>query len=145
MRNWEHSQSITNLILTKVKKMKKEHLLVDCTLEAIKKRLETTLANMQYQKGYMLWDDEEKIEHCIEALKIMELDNLDLTQLEQTSEFINDTYNLDTWVNEETKNISLSVWNKDLTDTYDIEMSKEQTRDFYIEFLLLMEHINKIK
>ena len=125
--------------------MKKEHLLVDCTLEAIRQRLETTLANMQYQKGYMLWDDEEKIEHCIEALKIMELDNLDLTQLEQTSEFINDTYNLDTWVNEETKNISLSVWNKDLTDTYDIEMSKEQTRDFYIEFLLLMEHINKIK
>lgn len=125
--------------------MKKEHLLVDCTLEAIKKRLETTLANMQYQKGYMLWDDEEKIEHCIKALEIMELDNLDLTQLEQTSEFINDTYNLDTWVNEETKNISLSVWNKELTDTYDIEMSKEQTRDFYIEFLLLMEHINKIK
>ena len=125
--------------------MKKENLLVDCTLKAIKKRLETTLANMQYQKGYMLWDDEEKIEHCIKALEIMELDNLDLTQLEQTSEFINDTYNLDTWVNEETKNISLSVWNKELTDTYDIEMSKEQTRDFYIEFLLLMEHINKIK
>ena len=125
--------------------MKKEHLLVDCTLEAIKKRLETTLANMQYQKGYMLWDDEEKIEHCIKALETMELNNLDLTQLEQTSEFINDTYNLDTWVNEETKNISLSVWNKELTDTYDIEMSKEQTRDFYIEFLLLMEHINKIK
>ena len=125
--------------------MKKEHLLVDCTLEAIRQRLETTLANMQYQKGYMLWDDEEKIEHCIKALEIMQLDNLDLTQLEQTSEFINDTYNLDTWVNEETKNISLSVWNKDLTDTYDIEMSKEQTRDFYIEFLLLMEHINKIK
>ena len=125
--------------------MKKENLLVDCTLEAIKKRLETTLANMQYQKGYMLWDDEEKIEHCIKALEIMELDNLDLTQLEQTSELINDTYNLDTWVNEETKNISLSVWNKELTDTYDIEMSKEQTRDFYIEFLLLMEHINKFK
>ena len=125
--------------------MKKENLLVDCTLKAIRKRLETTLANMQYQKGYMLWDDEEKIEHCIKALEIMELDNLDLTQLEQTSELINDTYNLDTWVNEETKNISLSVWNKELTDTYDIEMSKEQTRDFYIEFLLLMEHINKFK
>lgn len=125
--------------------MKKEHLLVDCTLEAIKKRLETTLANMQYQKGYMLWDDEEKIEHCIKALEIMELNNLDLTQLEQTCEFINDTYNLDTWVNEQTKSISLSVWNKDLTSTYDIEMSKEQTRDFYIEFLDLHEHINKIK
>jgi len=115
--------------------MKKEHLLVDCTLEAIRKRLETTLANIQFQRGYMLWDDEEKIEHCIEALKIMESDNFDLTQLEQTSEFINDTYNLDTWVNEQTKSIWLSVWNKELTDTYDIEMSNEQTIDLHIEYI----------
>ena len=43
--------------------MKKEHLLVDCKLEAIRKRLETTLANIQFQKGIMIWDDEEKIEH----------------------------------------------------------------------------------
>ena len=126
--------------------MKKEHLLVDCTLKAIRKRLETTLANMQYQKGYMLWDDEEKIEHCIEALKIMELNNLDLTQLEHTSEFINDTYNLDTWVNEQTKTIWLSVWNKDLTSTYDIEISKEQIKDFYDEYVLqCWKLINKIK
>lgn len=59
--------------------MKKEHLLVDCTLKAIRQRLETTLANMQFQKGYMLWDDEEKIEHCIEALKIMESEKTDLS------------------------------------------------------------------
>ena len=113
--------------------MKKEHLLVDCKLEAIRKRLETTLANIQFQKGIMIWDDEEKIEHCIEALKIMESDSFDLKKLERTSEFINDTYSLDTWVNEQTKTIWLSVWNKELTDTYDVEMSKEQTKQFYNE------------
>lgn len=60
---------------------------------------------------------------------------MNLTQLEQASQFINDTYNLDTWVNEQTKTIWLSVWNKELTDSYDIEMSKEQTEQFYNEFL----------
>ena len=76
----------------------------------------------------------------------MELNNLDLTQLEETSEFINDTYNLDTWVNEQTKTIWLSVWNKDLTSTYDIEMSKEQIKDFYDEYVLqCWKLINKIK
>ena len=59
--------------------MKKEHLLVDCKLEAIRKRLETTLANIQFQRGVMIWDDEEKIEHCIEALKIMESNKTDLS------------------------------------------------------------------
>ncbi len=57
----------------------KENLLVNCTLKAIRQRLETTLANMQFQKGVMMWDDEEKIEHCIEALKIMESNNTDLS------------------------------------------------------------------
>lgn len=52
--------------------MKKENLLIDCTIKAVKERLETTLANMQFQRGVMLWDDEEKIEHCIEALQIIE-------------------------------------------------------------------------
>tara|TARA_R100000426_G_scaffold25555_4_gene21525 strand:- start:1320 stop:1505 length:186 start_codon:yes stop_codon:yes gene_type:complete len=52
--------------------MKKEFLLIDCTIKAVIERLETTLANMQFQKGFMLWDDEEKIENCIEALKIIE-------------------------------------------------------------------------
>ena len=55
------------------------------------------------------------------------------TQLERTSEYINNNYNLDTWVNEQTNTIWLSVWNKKLTDSYDIEMSKEQTRQFYNE------------
>tara|TARA_Y100000114_G_C11753342_1_gene325577 strand:+ start:1736 stop:1921 length:186 start_codon:yes stop_codon:yes gene_type:complete len=52
--------------------MKKEFLLIDCTIKAVIERLETTLTNMQFQKGFMLWDDEEKIENCIEALKIIE-------------------------------------------------------------------------
>lgn len=64
-------------------------------------------------------------------------------QLKQTSEFINDNYNLNTGVYE--KSIYVSVWNNKLSDTYDIEMSKEQTRDFYIEFLESIKHTNKTK
>lgn len=52
--------------------MDKEYLLIDCNIKAVRERLETTLANMQFQKGLMYWDDEEKIEHCIAALKIIE-------------------------------------------------------------------------
>lgn len=55
--------------------MKKENLLVDCNVKAIRQRLELTLGNIQFQKGYMLWDDQEKIEHCIEALKLIEKNN----------------------------------------------------------------------
>lgn len=56
-------------------------------------------------------------------------------ELKLTSEFINERYNLDTWVNEQTRTIWLSVWNKELIDSYDIEMSKEQTIDFYLQFI----------
>ena len=52
--------------------MKKQNLLVDCNVKSIRKRLELTLGNIQFQKGYMLWDDQEKLEHCIEALKLIE-------------------------------------------------------------------------
>lgn len=52
--------------------MDKEYLLIDCNIKAVRERLETTLANMQFQKGLMYWDDQEKIEHCILALKIIE-------------------------------------------------------------------------
>jgi hypothetical protein len=55
--------------------MKKENLLVDCNVKAIRQRLELTLGNIQFQKGYMLWDDQEKIEHCIESLKLIEKNN----------------------------------------------------------------------
>tara|TARA_R100000458_G_C8086708_1_gene119147 strand:- start:344 stop:535 length:192 start_codon:yes stop_codon:yes gene_type:complete len=58
---------------------------------------------------------------------------LTLTQLEQTSEYINNKYDLDTWVNSKAKSIWLSVWNKELSDAYDVEMSKEQIREFYNE------------
>tara|TARA_Y100000004_G_C8775598_1_gene352651 strand:- start:338 stop:697 length:360 start_codon:yes stop_codon:yes gene_type:complete len=115
--------------------MKKENLLIDCNIKSVRQRLETTLSNIQFQRGTMLWDDEEKIEHCIEVLKILEKENkvLNNTKLERTSQYINERYNLDTWVNEQTKTIWISVWNKELTDSYDIEMSKEQTEQFYNE------------
>ena len=58
---------------------------------------------------------------------------LTLTQLEQTSEYINKNYDLDTWVNSKAKSIWLVVWNKELSDTYDVEMSKEQIRELYNE------------
>ena len=73
--------------------MKKENLLINCNIKAIKERLKTTLGNMQYQyknmcsmpdendivQGYMFWDDMEKIEHCIYALEILEKENKLLT------------------------------------------------------------------
>ncbi len=69
----------------------------------------------------------------MKALKIIESNKTDLSfeQLQQTSDYINDTYNINTGVYEKT--IYVSVWNNELSDTYDIEMSKEQTRDFYNE------------
>ena len=58
-----------------------------------------------------------------------------LTQLQKISDYINITYNLNTGVYE--KSIYVSVWNKDLSDTYDIEMSKEQIEDFNKEIINL--------
>tara|TARA_Y100000592_G_scaffold98272_1_gene170934 strand:+ start:294 stop:479 length:186 start_codon:yes stop_codon:yes gene_type:complete len=52
--------------------MKRENLLIECTIEAVKERLKTTLENIQFQKNFVWWDDIEKIEHCIEALQIIE-------------------------------------------------------------------------
>ena len=56
---------------------------------------------------------------------------MDKTQLQKISDYINITYNLNTGVYE--KSIYVSVWNKDLSDTYDVEMSKEQIRELYNE------------
>jgi len=64
---------------------------------------------------------------------------MDKTQLEKISDYINTKYNLDTWVNEETMRISVSVWNKELQDSYDIEMSKGQIQDFNDELVYQME------
>ena len=55
--------------------MEKENLLIDCNIKSVRQRLETTLSNIQYQKNVMMWDDEKKIKHCIEALKILEKEN----------------------------------------------------------------------
>ena len=52
--------------------MEKQNLLVECNAKAIAKRLQTTLGNIHVQKGVVFWDDIEKIEHCIEALNILD-------------------------------------------------------------------------
>ena len=51
--------------------------------------------------------------------------------LKNVSNHLNDYYNLDTYVNPSTQSIWLSVWNKNLTESYDVEMSFNQTLDFY--------------
>ena len=50
-----------------------QDLLVDNTVESVKQRLETTLGNIEFQKGQVFWDDIEKLQHCI-----MALDNINL-------------------------------------------------------------------
>lgn len=52
--------------------MEKQNLLVECNASAIADRLQTTLENINFQRGVVFWDDVEKIEHCIEALKIVD-------------------------------------------------------------------------
>lgn len=51
--------------------MEKHNLLVECNANAIADRLQITLENLHVQKGQAFWDDIEKIEHCIEALRIV--------------------------------------------------------------------------
>ena len=55
--------------------------------------------------------------------------------LNNVSMHLNDYYNLDTWVNPKTKTLWLSVWDKNLSNSYDIEMSFNQTLDFYNEVI----------
>jgi len=54
--------------------MKNQHLLVDDNVESVKRRLETTLGNIKFQKGQVFWDDIEKLEHCIKALENIQID-----------------------------------------------------------------------
>lgn len=61
--------------------------------------------------------------------------------LKNVSNHLNDYYNLDTYVNPSTQSIWLSVWNKNLTESYDVEMSFNQTLDFYSSLITN----NKIK
>jgi hypothetical protein len=35
----------------------------------IQDRIQTTLANIEFQHGNAFWDDIEKLEHCVELLK----------------------------------------------------------------------------
>ena len=51
-------------------------------------------------------------------------------KLFRISEYINENYNLDTYMNKDTLSIWVNVWNKDLSESYDIEMSKEQIKEF---------------
>ena len=55
--------------------MKNQHLLVDDNVESVKRRLETTLGNIKFQKGQVFWDDIEKLEHCIKALENLQIDD----------------------------------------------------------------------
>lgn len=64
--------------------MEKQNLLVDCNANAIADRLQKTLENLHVQKGQAFWDDIEKIEHCIEALRIVAKENeMLLNELEE--------------------------------------------------------------
>jgi len=54
--------------------MKNQNLLVDDNVESVKRRLETTLGNIKFQKGQVFWDDIEKLEHCIKALENIQTD-----------------------------------------------------------------------
>ena len=58
--------------------MKNQHLLVDDNVESVKRRLETTLGNIKFQKGQVFWDDIEKLEHCIKALENIQIDQEEL-------------------------------------------------------------------
>lgn len=58
--------------------MKNQHLLVDDNVESVKRRLETTLGNIKFQKGQVFWDDIEKLEHCIKALENIQIEQEEL-------------------------------------------------------------------
>lgn len=55
--------------------------------------------------------------------------SLNATELLKLSDFLNEHYDLETWVQGET--IGVVVWNNALTDTLDVEMSNGQVEDFY--------------
>ena len=54
----------------------------------------------------------------------------ELKQLQKISNYINEHYNLDTYVSKKTFSIWVNVWNKNLSESYDIEISKEQIKEF---------------
>ena len=58
--------------------MKNQNLLVEDNVESVKRRLETTLGNIEFQKGQVFWDDIEKLQHCIKALENIQIDQEEL-------------------------------------------------------------------
>tara|TARA_B100000767_G_C19267382_1_gene329810 strand:+ start:19 stop:237 length:219 start_codon:yes stop_codon:yes gene_type:complete len=58
--------------------MKNQNLLVEDNVESVKRRLETTLGNIEFQKGQVFWDDIEKLQHCIKALENIQTDQEEL-------------------------------------------------------------------
>ncbi len=44
-------------------------------MEKISERLEITLANIEHQKGLVHWDDVEKLEDVLKAIKELEKEN----------------------------------------------------------------------
>ena len=53
-----------------------------------------------------------------------------IKQLQKISDYINKNYDLDTYINEHTFSIWVNVWNKDLSESHNIEISKEQIKQF---------------
>ena len=53
-----------------------------------------------------------------------------IKQLQKISDYINKNYDLDTYINEHTFSIWVNVWNKDLSECHNIEISKEQIKQF---------------
>jgi len=53
-----------------------------------------------------------------------------IKQLQKISDYINENYDLDTYINENTFSIWVNVWNKDLSESHNIEISKEQIKQF---------------
>jgi len=47
-------------------------------MQKISKRLEITLANIEHQKGSVHWDDFEKLEDVLKAIKDLEKENENL-------------------------------------------------------------------
>ena len=53
-----------------------------------------------------------------------------IKQLQKISDYINENYNLDTYIIEKTFSIWVNVWNKDLSNSISLEISKEQIKQF---------------
>ena len=67
--------------------------------------------------------------------------SLNATELLKLSDFLNEHYDLETWVQGET--IGVVVWNNALSETVDVEMSKGQVEDFYKEMIKTIVHIHE--